>query len=40
LGRGDETNRLLKEALALLDLPELVGQDVRAERAFSLRLLG
>ena len=40
LGRGDETNRLLKEALALLDLPELAGQDVRSERAFSLRLLG
>jgi DNA-binding SARP family transcriptional activator/predicted ATPase len=40
LGRGDETNRLLKEALALLDLPELADLDVRAERAFSLRLLG
>jgi predicted ATPase/DNA-binding SARP family transcriptional activator len=40
LGRGDETNRLLKESLALLDHPKLVGQDVRAERAFSLHLLG
>jgi DNA-binding SARP family transcriptional activator/predicted ATPase len=40
LGRGDETERLLKEVLALLDRPELAGQDVRVERAFSLRLLG
>ena len=40
LGRTEAASQLVRQASILLERPELVGQDTRAEKAHNLRLLG
>jgi tetratricopeptide (TPR) repeat protein len=40
LGRTEIADRLLRRALALLERPELGGQDTRREKALALKLMG
>jgi predicted ATPase len=40
LGRTEHAGQLLQQSLSLLDGPELSGQDIRAEKAFVLRVMG
>jgi len=40
LNRAEPANQLLRQSLAILERPELAGQDTRAEKALVLRIMG